>query len=69
MLEQTIGARVKAYRQEAGLSQREVGRRSGINYTTIAQIEDNVNNSETVYALANIVGVFNKTLTDLFKGF
>ncbi|CAG8999311.1 MAG: HTH-type transcriptional regulator PuuR [Candidatus Celerinatantimonas neptuna] len=65
MVEMNIGVRLKRLRKEAGFSQRELARRSGVTNGFISQVEKN-QVSPSVASLKKLLGELPMSLADFF---
>lgn len=58
--------KVKQYREELGLSQEELARKSGISRTVISGLENDTIKSTTNTTMEKICNVLNKTVIEVF---
>jgi len=68
MVEETIGQRLKRLREEAGLSKRELARRSGIDRLHIYQIEIGKVQSPTIKTVAALANGLDISPIEFFDG-
>jgi len=66
MIEQQVGNRIKQLRNNLGISQEELGFRSGVHRTYIASLEVGKRNVSIV-TLEKIVKALNVSMSDFFK--
>lgn len=66
MIEEKVGKRIKELRNKLGISQEELGFRSGVHRTYIASLEVGKRNV-SISTLEKIVIALNVSLSDFFK--
>jgi FMN phosphatase YigB (HAD superfamily)/DNA-binding XRE family transcriptional regulator len=69
MDQQTLGKRLQAARQRAGLTQQELCQEAGLAYSTLAKIERGAIASPSVFTVAAIASATNTPLEELLDGF
>lgn len=62
-----IGANIKKYRNNQGLSQEDFAKKSGVKYTTLTKIESNVIKKPSVLIMAKLAKVLDVSIEDLIK--
>ncbi len=65
-IKHVLGERIRSLRNERGLSQEELGERSGLHYTYIGAVERGEKNS-SVSVLEKIAGGLGVSMNDLFS--
>lgn len=58
--------RLKAFREEHGISQADLAEKTGLSRTTISKIENNEEVNVTTQTIAKICEVFNVSPTEIF---
>lgn len=69
MDQQTLGKRLQAARQRAGLTQQELCQEAGLAYSTLAKIERGAIASPSVFTVAMIASATSTPLEDILDGF
>ena len=64
--EKLIKNRLKAFREEQGMSQEELSEKAGLSRTTISKIENNEEVNVNTKTIAKIAEVFNVAPSEIF---
>ncbi len=64
---ETIGDKIKQLRNEQGLTQDELARKSDLPYTTLTKIETNVITKPSIQTVVKIAHGLNLTIDNLMK--
>lgn len=64
--EKLIKNRLKAFREEQGMSQEELSEKTGLSRTTISKIENNEEVNVNTKTIAKIAEVFNVAPSEIF---
>ena len=64
---ETIGDKIKKFRNKQGLTQDELARKSDLPYTTLTKIESNVIKKPSVLVMAKIAKSLGVSIEDLIK--
>ncbi len=62
-----IGENIKKYRNKQGLSQEDFAKKSGVKYTTLTKIENNVIKKPSVLIMAKLAKTLSVSIEDLIK--
>jgi len=62
-----IGENIKKQRARIGLSQEDFAKKSGVKYTTLTKIENNVIKKPSVMIMSKIAKAFGVSIEDLIK--